>query len=41
MISGRLVKEGQTINGFTVEKIQAGSVILSQGQFKFELKMER
>jgi hypothetical protein len=41
MISGKLVKEGQTINGFTVEKITASSVIVSQGEFKFELKMER
>jgi hypothetical protein len=41
MISGKLVREGQTINGFLVEKISASSVIVSQGDFKFELKMER
>lgn len=41
MINNTLYREGQTVEGFTVEKIGAGSVIVRQGAYRFELRMQR
>jgi hypothetical protein len=41
MINNSLYKEGQQIDGFTIEKISSGSVIVKRGAFRFELKMQR
>lgn len=41
MINNTLYREGQNVEGFTVEKISAGSVIVKQGQYRFELRMQQ
>lgn len=41
MINNTLYKEGQTIDGFTIEAIRPGSVIVRNGQYRFEIKMQR
>jgi hypothetical protein len=41
MINNTLVKEGQTIEGFTLEKINAGAVIVKNGTYRFELRMQQ
>jgi hypothetical protein len=41
MINNRQYREGQQIDGgFTVEKINANSVVVRNGTYKFELKMQ-
>jgi hypothetical protein len=41
MINNTLFREGQTVDGFSIEKISAGSVVVRQGQYRFELRMQR
>jgi hypothetical protein len=42
MINNRQYREGQQIDGgFTVEKINANSVVVKNGTYRFELKMQR
>ncbi|HRK30209.1 MAG TPA: hypothetical protein PLD59_03945 [Tepidisphaeraceae bacterium] len=41
MINNTLFREGQSVDGFTVEKISASSVVVRQGQYRFELRMQR
>jgi hypothetical protein len=40
MINNQLYREGQTVAGFTVETINPGDVIVKQGPFRFQLKMQ-
>jgi len=41
MINNTLYQEGQQIDGFTIEKISANSVVVKNGTYRFELKMQR
>jgi len=41
MINNSVYREGQVVEGFTVEKINANSVIVRNGTYKFELKTQR
>lgn len=41
LMNNKLVQEGGEIDGFTVEKITADSVIVRSGVYRFELKMQR
>src|SRR5437660_1597989 len=40
MINNTLYREGQQIDGFTIEKITTSSVIVKNGTYRFELKMQ-
>jgi hypothetical protein len=40
MINNKMYKEGAEVGGFTIEKITPNSIIVKQGAFKFELKMQ-
>jgi hypothetical protein len=40
LINNQAYQEGQVVDGFTVEKITANSVIVRTGAFRFELKMQ-
>ena len=41
MLNNQMVAEGQTIEGFIVEKITADGVIVRMGVYRFELKMKK
>ena len=41
MINNTMVTEGQQIEGFKVETINKGSVIVAQGGYKFEIQMQK
>jgi hypothetical protein len=41
MINNMIYKEGQAINDFTVEKISPTAVIIKNGPYRFELRMQR
>jgi hypothetical protein len=41
MINNALYTEGQTVEGFLVEKIAPNTVIVRNGQYRFELRMQR
>lgn len=41
MINNALYREGQTVEGFTVDKISPNAVVVRQGQYRFELRMQR
>lgn len=41
MISNTLYQEGQSIDIFTIERINPGSVIVRSGTYRFELKMQK
>jgi hypothetical protein len=41
MINNTMVIEGQTIDEFTIDKINAASVIISRSGFRFELHMQK
>jgi len=41
MINNTLYKEGQQVNGFTIEKIDKDAVSVKQGAWKFDLKMQK
>jgi hypothetical protein len=41
MINNTLYQEGQQIEQFTIEQINPGSVVVRNGPYRFELKMQR
>jgi hypothetical protein len=41
LINNTLYKESQQVNGFTIESIRPGSVIVRNGAYRFELKMQK
>jgi hypothetical protein len=41
MINNTLYKEGQQVNGFTIDKIDKDVVSVRQGAWKFDLKMQK
>lgn len=40
MINSQLYKEGQQVDGFTIDRISPDSVIVRTGAYRFELKMQ-
>jgi len=41
MVNNTLYAEGQQVDGFVIEKINPGSVVVKSGTYRFELKMQR
>jgi hypothetical protein len=41
MINNVMYREGQQIDGFTIEKINTNAVVVRNGTYRFELKMQR
>jgi hypothetical protein len=41
MVNNALYTEGQQVDGFTIEKISTNSVIVRNGAYRFELRMQR
>jgi hypothetical protein len=41
MVNNTLYVEGQTVDGFTIEKINPSSVIVKNGAYRFELQMQK
>lgn len=41
MMNNALYTEGQIVEGFTIEKINTDSVIVRQGNYRFELRMQK
>lgn len=41
MIDNTLFREGQSVNGFTIEKINPQGVIVKNGAYRFELRMQQ
>jgi len=41
MINNSLYTEGQQVDGFTIEKISPNAVIVRNGSYRFELRMQR
>jgi hypothetical protein len=41
MIGNTLYQEGQEVSGFTIEKINPNAVIVRNGAYRFELRMQR
>ena len=41
LLNNQLVQEGMEVEGFIVEKINQGAVIVRSGAFRFELRMEK
>jgi hypothetical protein len=41
MINNTLYREGQIVEGFLIEKISSGKVIVKQGVYRFELRIQR
>ena len=41
MINNTLYREGQTFDDFTIEKISPSSVVVKNGPYRFELRMQR
>lgn len=41
MINNTLYTEGETVETFTIEKISPGSVVVRNGSYRFELRMQR
>jgi hypothetical protein len=41
LINSRMVREGQTVEGFTIDEVKPNAVIVRQGVYRFELTMER
>jgi len=41
MINDTMYREGQTIDAFTIEKVNQSSVIVKSGVYRFELRMQR
>lgn len=41
MIGNTLYQEGQEVNGFTIERINPNAVIVRNGAYRFELRMQR
>jgi hypothetical protein len=41
MINNSLYREGQQVDSFTIDKINATSIVVKNGEYRFELKMQR
>jgi hypothetical protein len=41
MVNGVMYTEGQTVDGFAIEKINQASVVVKNGPYRFELRMQR
>jgi hypothetical protein len=41
MINNTLYRDGQAVEGFTIEKITPASVVVRNGSYRFELKMQK
>ena len=41
MINNTLYQEGQNVEGFTIEKINPQGIIVKNGVYRFELKMQK
>jgi hypothetical protein len=41
MINNTLYREGQTVDGFSIEKITQSSVVVKNGPYRFELTMQK
>ena len=41
MVNGAMYTEGQTVDGFAIEKINQASVVVKNGAYRFELRMQR
>ncbi|MGH7215013.1 MAG: general secretion pathway protein GspB [Tepidisphaeraceae bacterium] len=41
MINNTLYQEGQAVEGFAIEKISPNAVIVKQGSYRFELRMQK
>jgi uncharacterized protein HemX len=41
MINNTMYRESQQVNGFTVESIKTGAVVVRSGSYRFELKMQK
>jgi hypothetical protein len=41
MVNGAMYTEGQTVDGFAIEKINQASVVVKNGPYRFELRMQR
>jgi hypothetical protein len=41
MINNTLYRDGQTVEGFTIEKITPAAVVVRNGSYRFELKMQK
>jgi hypothetical protein len=41
MVNGAMYTEGQTVDGFAIEKINPASVVVKSGPYRFELRMQR
>jgi hypothetical protein len=41
MVNNQMYTEGQTVGGFTIEKISPGAVNVRSGEYRFQLKMQR
>jgi hypothetical protein len=41
LLNNQLVQEGMEVEGFVVEKINQGAVIVRTGVYRFELRMEK
>ena len=41
MVDGAMYTEGQTVESFTIEKINPASVVVKNGPYRFELRMQR
>jgi hypothetical protein len=41
LINNTLYREGQQVNGFSIEKINTDNVSIKQGDWRFELKMQK
>ncbi len=41
LINNTLYRDGQQVNGFSIEKINTDNVSIKQGDWRFELKMQK
>ncbi|MDB5297396.1 MAG: hypothetical protein JWO31_3379, partial [Phycisphaerales bacterium] len=41
LVNNVLVQEGGEVDGFTVEKISPGAVVVRSGVYRFELRMDQ
>lgn len=41
MVNNTMVREGQTVEGFVIERINSNAVIVRKGSYRFELRMQR
>ena len=41
MVNNTMYREGQVVDGFTIERINPSSIIVKRGQFRFERRMQK